>query len=61
MFTTSILLGGHVRTGLEVCLKYENGVDATNEMLVQRVVSIANAVGREIATVDEVRHIMNLI
>jgi 3-keto-5-aminohexanoate cleavage enzyme len=60
ILTTSILLGGHVRTGLEDCLKYERGVDATNQMLVQRVVNIAKAVGREIATVDEARQIMNL-
>lgn len=60
MLTTSILLGGHVRTGLEDCLEYKKGVDATNEMLVKRVVSIAKVVGREIATVDEARQIMNL-
>ncbi len=60
ILTTSILLGGHVRTGLEDCLKYVKGVDATNEMLVKRIVNIANSIGREIATVEEAREIMNL-
>ena len=60
ILTTSILLGGHVRTGLEDCLKYKKGVDATNGMLIKRVVNIANALGREIATVDEAREMMKL-
>lgn len=61
MLTMAILLGGHVRTGLEDCLYYEKGVLATNEMLVKRVVRIANELGREIATVKEAKNILNLV
>ncbi len=60
MITMAIAMGGHVRTGLEDVLKYDKNTLATNEMLVQRVVNIANAVGREIATVDEARVILGL-
>lgn len=60
MITMAIAMGGHVRTGLEDVLKYDKNTLATNEMLVQRVVNIANAVGREIATVDEARAILGL-
>jgi len=61
MLSMAILLGGHVRTGLEDCLYYEKGVLATNEMLVKRVVNIAKALGREIATVEESKKILNLV
>lgn len=60
MITMAIAMGGHVRTGLEDVLTYDKTTLATNEMLVQRVVRIANAVGREIATVDEARNILRL-
>lgn len=60
MTTMSILLGGHVRTGLEDVLEMEPGVPATNEMLVQRVVRIAKELGREVATTDEARMILGL-
>ncbi len=60
MLTMAILLGGHVRTGLEDCLYYERGVLATNEMLVNRVVRIAKEIGREIATVDEAKEILSI-
>lgn len=61
MLTMAITLGGHVRTGLEDTLYYEKGVLATNEMLVKRVVNIANAVGRKIATVNEAKSLLNLV
>lgn len=62
MITMAIAMGGHVRTGLEDVLKFdENGsIDATNENLVQRVVNIADATGRAIASPDEARHILSL-
>ncbi len=60
MTTMSILLGGHVRTGLEDVVEYEPGVLATNEMLVKRIVRIASELGREIATTDEAREILGL-
>ncbi len=60
MITMAIAMGGHVRTGLEDVLEMEKGIPATNEMLVERVVKIAQAVGREIATVSEAREILSL-
>lgn len=62
MATMAIAMGGHVRTGLEDVLKFdEDGKqNATNEMLVRRIVNIANAVGREIASTDEARRILTL-
>lgn len=60
LVTMAILLGGHVRTGLEDVIEYEKGVLATNPMLVERVVKIAKALGREIATPDEARSILGL-
>ncbi|WDV44314.1 3-keto-5-aminohexanoate cleavage protein [Clostridiaceae bacterium M8S5] len=61
MITMAILLGGHVRTGLEDVLKMPDGSYATNELLVKKVVSIANELGREIATVDEAKKILGLV
>lgn len=60
MITLAILLGGHVRTGLEDVLMYDDETYATNEMLVKRVVRIAKELGREIATVDDAREILSL-
>jgi 3-keto-5-aminohexanoate cleavage enzyme len=60
MITLAILLGGHVRTGLEDILMYDKETYATNEMLVKRVVRIAKELGREIATVEEARKILSL-
>lgn len=60
MLTMAILMGGHVRTGLEDVLEYEKGVPATNAMLVERVVRIAKELGREIATPDDARKILSL-
>jgi 3-keto-5-aminohexanoate cleavage enzyme len=60
MLTLSMLLGGHVRTGLEDTLLYEKGVPATNTMLVERVVRLAKELGRQIATPDEAREILGL-
>lgn len=63
MLTMAIAMGGHVRTGLEDVLTYdEDGkILATNPMLVERVVGIAKAVGRKIATPNEARKILNLV
>lgn len=60
MLTMSIVMGGHVRTGLEDIIFYDKGVLATNKMLVERVIRIANAVGREIASVEETKEILGL-
>ena len=60
MLTMAILLGGHVRTGLEDVVEYEKGILATNVMLIERVVRIAKELGREIATPAEAMKILGL-
>jgi 3-keto-5-aminohexanoate cleavage enzyme len=60
MLTLAIMLGGHVRTGLEDVIKMDDGTPASNVKLVQRVVDIAKAYGREIATTAEARQILGL-
>ena len=60
MLTMGMLLGGHVRTGLEDVLEYTPGVMATNRMLVERVVRLAKELGREIATPSEARAILGM-
>lgn len=60
LITMAIAMGGNVRTGLEDVIYYEKDVYASNQMLVQRVLDIAKAVGRPIATVEEAREILSL-
>ncbi len=56
----SLLLGGHVRVGLEDNLYYERGVLATNVQLVERIVRIIRELGMEPATPTEAREIIGL-
>jgi 3-keto-5-aminohexanoate cleavage enzyme len=58
--TQALLLGGHVRVGLEDNLYYEHGELATNVQLVERMVRIARELGYEPATPSEAREIMGL-
>lgn len=59
--TMAIILGGHVRVGFEDNVYYSKGVLAeSNAQLVARIVRIAKELGREIATPDEARKILNL-
>jgi uncharacterized protein (DUF849 family) len=60
--TAAILMGGHVRVGLEDALYYHQSTRelATNENLVKRVVRIAGEVGRKIATPKEARRVLGL-
>ena len=60
MTTHAILMDGHVRVGLEDNIYYRRGELATNAQLVERVVQLAGILGREIATPDEARQILNL-
>lgn len=60
MNTYAILMGGHVRVGLEDCIYYRRGELATNEGLVERIVLLSRELGREIATPDEARRILGL-
>jgi 3-keto-5-aminohexanoate cleavage enzyme len=56
----AIVLGGHVRVGLEDNLYYRQGELATNAQLVERVVDLAETLGRPVATPDEAREILGL-
>lgn len=58
--TQSLLLGGHVRVGLEDNLYYQQGELATNVQLVERMVRIVRELGFEPATPAEARQIMGL-
>jgi 3-keto-5-aminohexanoate cleavage enzyme len=58
--TAAIVMGGHVRVGIEDNLYLPDGTLATNAQLVNKVVTIAREVGREIATPDEARKILSL-
>jgi 3-keto-5-aminohexanoate cleavage enzyme len=58
--THAILLGGHVRVGLEDNLYYSKGVQASNEMLVERQVRIIRELGFEPATPAEAREMLGL-
>ncbi|MEV7218929.1 3-keto-5-aminohexanoate cleavage protein [Streptomyces sp. NPDC093681] len=56
----SILLGGHVRVGLEDNLYLGKGNKATNAQLVERAVSITESIGARVATPDEARELLGL-
>jgi 3-keto-5-aminohexanoate cleavage enzyme len=61
MAMIAMVMGGHVRVGLEDNTHYSKGVLAkTNAQLVERVVRIAKEFGREIATPQESRKILSL-
>lgn len=56
----SVLLGGHVRVGLEDNLYLSKGVKATNAQLTERAIDIVHNLGSSVATPDEAREILNL-
>jgi uncharacterized protein (DUF849 family) len=56
----SVLLGGHVRVGLEDNLYLERGVKATNGQLVERAVNIVENLGAKVASPDAARRILGL-
>ena len=58
--TMSVLLGGHVRVGLEDNSYYSYGRPATNQDLVQRMVRIIRELGCEAATPAEAREMLGL-
>jgi uncharacterized protein (DUF849 family) len=58
--TMALLLGGHIRVGLEDNSYYARGKLATNEMLVDRSVRVIRELGMEPATPDEARQILGL-
>ena len=55
-------MGGHVRVGLEDNLWIDNGKEqpASNVALVERLVALARATKREIATPDQARTLIGL-
>lgn len=60
MAAAAIVMGGHVRVGLEDNLFLPDGSAASNPRLVEKVVAIAKEIGREIASPDEARAILSL-
>ena len=56
----AVLLGGHVRVGLEDNLWLEKGVPASNGTLVEKAVKIIQILGTNAATPDEGREILKL-
>jgi uncharacterized protein (DUF849 family) len=56
----SVLLGGHVRVGLEDNLYLAKGVKATNAQLVTRARTIIETMGARVATPDDARAILDL-
>ncbi len=56
----AVLLGGHVRVGLEDNLYLEKGVLATNGSLVEKAVKIIELLGTNVASPDEARAILHL-
>ena len=56
-----LIMGGHIRVGMEDNIYYEKGVLAkTNAQFVDRIVRIAHEYGREIASPAEARTILGL-
>ena len=56
----AVLLGGHVRVGLEDNLWIEKGVYASNGALVEKAVKIIEILGSAVASPDEGRAILKL-
>ena len=56
MSMLGLIMGGHIRVGMEDNIYYHSGVLATsNAQLVERIVRIAREYGREVASPDEAR------
>lgn len=61
MNTMAILSGGHVRTGMEDNVFYKKGqLAVSNAQLVERIVRLANELGRDIASPSEARNILGI-
>jgi 3-keto-5-aminohexanoate cleavage enzyme len=59
--TMGVLFGGHVRAGLEDNVYYERGELAeSNAQLVERVVRVAEELGREVASPAQARELLGL-
>ena len=61
MLYGAVALGGHIRVGMEDNVLFAKGVLAeSNKQLVERAVDAVKLFGREIATPDEARQLLNL-
>jgi uncharacterized protein (DUF849 family) len=60
MVAQAVLLGGNVRVGLEDNLYLDKGVLATNAQLVERAVTIVEALGARVQTSGEARELLGL-
>ena len=61
MAMMALIMGGHIRVGMEDNIYLKQGVMAkTNAELVERFVRVCREYGREIATPDEAREILGL-
>lgn len=61
MSMMAMLMGGHIRVGLEDNVYYERGVLAKNNaVFVERIVRLAKEYGREVASPDEARQILGV-
>jgi uncharacterized protein (DUF849 family) len=60
MLAQAVLLGGHVRVGLEDNLYLERGVLASNESMVQKAVRVIEDLGAKVATVQRARQLLQL-
>ena len=60
MVAQAVLLGGHVRVGLEDNLYLEKGVLATNAALVEKAVALVRAMGARTLSAGETRELLNL-
>jgi len=60
MLAQAVLLGGHVRVGLEDNLFLDRGVPATNAALVERAGAIIRGLGAEVAAVQRAREILKI-
>lgn len=59
--TAALLLGGHVRVGLEDNIYYSKGqLAVSNAQLVARVARLAGELGRDIANAEEARRIVGI-
>lgn len=61
MSMMGLIMGGHIRVGMEDNTYYTHGVLAkSNAQFVERMVRIAREYGREIASPNEARKILGL-
>ncbi len=61
MAMMALIMGGHIRVGMEDNLYFQKGLLAeTNSQFVERIVRLAGEYGREVATPAEARQILGL-